>query len=222
MCNPAWAIAMTVISTSVSVYAGYAQGQAQEKAARAAAKHKAALARAQEAAAGKTADFLLKDAERSEKAAGETRRDSGKARLAYLRKGGAAIQGARASLASRGVYTEDNSALDELDLMAELQDSDYRTIYDQFEREALGYQQKGSDLVFQSEQIRKTGQQYGMNARFYDQQGYGSGGALNLAASLTSGIAQGFGTYSDLKASGAFNKTKKTKSPYATTGEGLW
>ena len=195
MCNiPAFMLATTLISTGMSVYAQKQQQKAEQEQA----KFKAAQARAQQDAALSQADVSLEKAVEAEKAKTATGKESERARIAYMSKAKAVTTERQEKFAAQGVYAESDSAYDEVILQQERQRADVLSIYDQFDREAAGYERQAKDFVFEAEQLHKGAQQYAFNARYYDRVSKLENPA-QYAATLTAGLGSGVGGYYTMK-----------------------
>ena len=195
MCGiPQAALALTVLSTGFSVYSQRQQQVAEQEQA----KFRAAQARAQQDAALSQADVSLENAVEAQKAKTATGKESEKARLAYMSRAKAVTTERQETFAAHGVYAESDSAYDEVILQQERQRADVLSIYDQFDREAAGYERQAKDFVFEAEQLYKGAQQYGLNARYYDRVSKLENPA-QYAATLTAGLGSGVGGYYAMK-----------------------
>lgn len=203
MCNPAVAIAMTVLSTGASVYSQ----QQQQEAANAQAEHQAAVDRARADAERANAEHSLENSRRAHTAAVATDEESKKAQMAYVRRLKSTQDRTRQDFAARGVFVNEGVALDEVDLQQKLGRQDIRTIQSEFERKAFGFQQQSEDLVHQAENQLKGAHQFDLNSAFNTSLS-NSSNPMAIAASLTAGIGTGIGQYNSAQQLGYFGGPK--------------
>lgn len=199
MCGlPAVSLAIGLMGTGMSMYGQYQQ----QESAEAQAEFQSQRAQAQADAQTENAGFIRENAERSFKAGQDTRVERDRARMAHNRRQMAVADKTRQGFAARNVFVDSDSAADEMDLQQKYGSADEATIYDNFERQALGFEQQGDDMIFQSNQMLKGAQQSSLNASYYSSVAGSASNPMAIAASLTAGLSSTFGSYSSMKASG--------------------
>lgn len=200
MCGVAeFSIAMALASTGASVYAK----RQQQQATNASAKHQARLAEAQQEALNADSKISQKNSEIAQKAVTSTREESARARLTYLKRSTAQQNKLQGAFAAQGITVGADSAGDEINTIQELTAVDERTLYDNYERQAFGFQTQADDLIHRRDQQLKGAQQFGMNAA-YQNSISNNNNLMSQAASLTKGGSGALGSYFNFKNAGAF------------------
>ncbi len=197
MCLPAAAgLAISLVGTGISVLGQMQAQKSADKQARAQAMFQQQQALAEQLALNADAKHTIQNAGEIDKAVPKTREEGIRARLSYQRKMDKAKTDTTQSAAARGVNVFSESVEDEIGLIDAYGKQDLESIYQDYERQALGFSMQADDMRHRAKQQLKGAKQAGLNAGFYANSFVSSKNNMALAASLTSGAGNAFQSYS--------------------------